>query len=130
MNFFWLNTQSKGSDHDLIIVCIRRLIKKFGEELTDEWNEIFKILIYILKRENLNFNDTTIKNLIDIADTIKILIINSRFFGNLNDYTHLIDELKFITNESLSIMKMKMKLYKHNDFISNLESVIIENFLK
>lgn len=126
-----LYSNNKGADHHLIIVCIRRLIKKYGEELFDEWTEVFKILIFLLKRKDLSFNETTTAiNLIDIADTIKRLIVNSKFYGSLDDYLNLIDELKSITNESLTIMKTQMKLNNHSSFLKNFESIIIEHFLK
>ena len=109
-----------------IIVCLKRLIKKYGEELMDEWKEIFTIITQIISNNNENSNENITKTVIDIIDIIKILIINDRFNGNVNDYANILEELRDFSNDSLYLLKTKLKLYKYYDFMQNIEPVLIE----
>jgi hypothetical protein len=110
-----------------IILCVRRLIKKYGEILSDEWNDIFKMLSVITNR---NCTENLIKNIYEITDAIKMLIVSNKFFGNLNQFSNLLDSFKIIQSESLIILKTKLKLSNNCLFIANLESFIIEHLLK
>lgn len=110
-----------------IILCLRRLIKKYGEVLSDEWNEIFRIINMIINR---NISENIIKNIYEIMDSIKMLIISNKYFGKISLFSILLDEFKITQNESLIILKSKLKLSNYCYFIANLESSIIEYILK
>jgi hypothetical protein len=110
-----------------IILCLRRLIRKYGEVLSDEWSDIFKIIMKITKT---NSTDNMMKNLFDIMDSIKLLIISNKFFGNINQFANLLDTIKLHYNESLVMIKSQLKLSNIHSFIANLESLIIEYLLK
>jgi hypothetical protein len=110
-----------------IVLCLRRLIKKFGDILCDEWNEIFKILSMITNR---NCSESLLKNINEITDTIKILLISNKFFGNISQFSNFLDSFKIMQNESLVILKTRIKLSNKYQFFANLESFIIEHLLK
>lgn len=123
----WIYNSHSRIDQE-IILCIRRLICKYGETLSDEWNEIFKIMSCIPKWDK---SELLHKNFVRILDDIKILIVSKKFFGKISDYTQILDNLKYYENqnESLILTKIRLKLSTYCFFISNLESVIIEYLL-
>lgn len=123
-----INHSHKKIDQE-IILCLRRLIKKYGDILSDEWNEIFRIMSMIISREKTTLSENSIKNIFEILDAIKVLIINGKFFGKISLYVNILDEFKYV-NESLIMLKAKFKLANYYNFISNLESLIIEYLLK
>jgi hypothetical protein len=113
-----------------IILCLKRLIKKYGEELMDEWNEIFVIITQIIYNNKQTPNENLTKTISDILDNIKLLIINNRFYGCIKDYSNILEESKYLTNDSLCVLKTKFKLYKYYDFLENIESIFIEMLIK
>jgi len=153
-HFFKLASSSHRKIDNEIIQCLKRLIKKFGDILTDEWTQIFQILQMIISREKMNpivqsqsvlsqsalgtFNSQNFntsshsqnlydKHMMEILDATKNLIVSNKFFGNLNSFSNLLDDFKTFQNESLSFLKTKFKLGNFCKFIANLESLIIEN---
>lgn len=134
-----INNSHRKIDQE-IILCLRRLIKKYGETLTDEWNEIFKIIKSIITRDksslisdgNIPITSATqnsLRNLFEILDNIKMLVVCNKFFGKIEDFSQILDEFKSFQNESLILIKSKLKLNNYPNFIANLESVIIEYLL-
>ncbi len=113
-----------------IILCLKRLIKKYGEELMDEWNEIFVIITQIIYNNKQTPNENLTKTISDILDNIKLLIINNRFYGSIKDYSNILEESKYLTNDSLCVLKTKFKLYRYYDFLENIESIFIEMLIK
>lgn len=109
-----------------IIFCLKRLIKKYGEELIDEWKEILTIIMHIRNNNKETSHENISKTILEIIDIIKILIINDKFNGNIDEYVKLIDEYKFYGNDSMYLLKTKFKLYKYYDFHQNIEEVFIE----
>ena len=75
-----------------IIFCLKRLIKKYGEELIDEWKEILTIIMHIRNNNKETSHENISKTILEIIDIIKILIINDKFNGNTDEYVKLIDE--------------------------------------
>lgn len=116
-------------DYEILIAFIR-IIKKYGEQITDEWSDIFKILNIIIRREENKNYDKLIKVLYEILDRIKLLIISQKFNGVLSEYINFLDEFKTFPYDSLMILKCKYKLNSFLSYISKLESVIIENLIK
>ena len=84
-----------------IIFCLKRLIKKYGEELIDEWKEILTIIMHIRNNNKETSHENISKTILEIIDIIKILIINDKFNGNIDEYVKLIDEYKFYGNDSM-----------------------------
>ena len=75
----------------------------------DEWKEIFTIITQIISNNNENSNENITKTVIDIIDIIKILIINDRLYINVNDYANILQELRDFSNDSLYLLKTKLK---------------------
>lgn len=147
-----------------IIICLKRLIKKYGEILYDEWNEIIDIILLLIdninrysikennckelieedeilnqKRNNNNYYiEITNKNINEVIDIIRYLLINDKFFGNKDKYKKLnekvfdlpkSDEKKDKSNIPYSnISKNIFKIQVSN--INQLESLLIDNFMK
>ena len=135
-HFLKLASSSHKKIDQELIQCLRRLIKKFGDCLTDEWTQIFQILHMVVNREKSsgninNFNNQNIndKNILEILDAVKMLIISNKFYGNVTHFANILDEFKNPQNESLIFMRSKFKLGNFCKFIANLESLIIENLI-
>lgn len=111
-----------------IIYCLKRLIIKYGEELMDEWCEIFSIIKQIISDNNIFQIENISKAIFDIVDNIKKLIILEKFNGNLDDFIKTIKDFTFSNNDSLYLFKTKYKLYKYYDFLENIEQVFIDIF--
>ena len=124
-----LVTSSNRKIDQEVILCLRRLVTKYGETLTDEWKEIFKIINLIITKEKIQ-SDKTLKNLYEIMDSIKLLIISNKFFGLIESFSNLLDEFKLLFNDSLIIIKTKLKLSNSVTFVSKLEGLIVEYLAK
>jgi hypothetical protein len=131
INHFYRVVENSNTSIDYeILIAFIRIIKKYGEQITDEWSDIFKILNIIIRRdENKNY-DKLIKVLYEILDKIKLLIISQKFNGVISEYINFLDEFKTFPYDSLMILKCKYKLNSFFNYISKLESVIIENLIK
>ncbi len=131
INHFYRVVENSNTSIDFeILIAFIRIIKKYGEQITDEWSDIFKILNIIIRREeNKNF-DKLIKVLYEILDRIKLLIISQKFNGVLSEYINFLDEFKTFPYDSLMILKCKYKLNTFLNYVSKLESVIIDYLLK
>ena len=131
INHFYRVVENSNTSIDYeILVAFIRIIKKYGEKITDEWSDIFKILNIIIRREDNKNSDKLIKVLYEILDRIKLLIISQKFNGNISEYINFLDEFKTFPYDSLMILKCKYKLNTFLNYISKLESVIIENLIK
>lgn len=131
INHFYRVVESSNTSIDFeILIVFTRIIKKYGEQITDEWSDIFKILNIIIRREENKNYDKFIKVLYEILDRIKLLIISQKFHGILEEYINFLDEFKSFPYDSLMILKCKYKLNSFLNYISKLESVIIENLIK
>lgn len=164
-HFNKLSLENNRAINKDIIYCLKRLIKKYGEVISDEWNEIFSILnlvsIDIIKTgiikgngnksvssNQINLLEITYKNIIEITDIIKILVVLNKFQGNIYDYDKLLDNIKlpkcvekncsnlshahFLStySNSSSCSKNLVKICRNTDFVFNIESTIIEYLLK
>jgi len=131
INHFYRVVENSNTSIDYeILIAFIRIIKKYGEEITDEWSDIFKILNIIIRREENKNYDKLIKVLYEILDRIKLLIISQKFNGVLSEYISFLDEFKTFPYDSLMILKCKYKLNSFLNYVSKLESVIIENLIK
>lgn len=131
INHFYRVVENSNTSIDYeILIAFIRIIKKYGEQITDEWSDIFKILNIIIRREENKNYDKLIKVLYEILDRIKLLIISQKFNGVLSEYINFLDEFKTFPYDSLMILKCKYKLNSFLNYISKLESVIIENLIK
>ena len=51
INHFYRVVENSNTSIDYeILIAFIRIIKKYGEEITDEWSDIFKILNIIIRR--------------------------------------------------------------------------------
>jgi hypothetical protein len=131
INHFYRIVDNSNTSIDFeILISFTRIIKKYGEQITDEWSDIFKILNIIIRREDNKNYDKLIRHLYEILDKIKLLIVSEKFNGIIDEYLNFLDEFKSFPYDSLMILKCKYKLNNFFNYISKLESVIIENLIK
>lgn len=131
INNFYRSVENSNTSIDYeILISFTRIIKKYGEQITDEWSDIFKILNIIIRREENKNYDKLIRHLYEILDKIKLLIVSQKFNGVIDEYLNFLDEFKSFPYDSLMILKCKYKLNSFFNYIQKLESVIIENLLK
>jgi hypothetical protein len=131
INHFYRIVDNSNTSIDFeILISFTRIIKKYGEQITDEWSDIFKILNIIIRRDDNKNYDKLIRHLYEILDKIKLLIVSEKFNGIIDEYLNFLDEFKSFPYDSLMILKCKYKLNNFFNYISKLESVIIENLIK
>ena len=146
-----------------VIFCLKRLIKKYGEVLTDEWEDILLILFlviedinkYISKYQHLfvnisssfindekgelvkskskimsitsqvtNYIDISYKNICEIIDSVKLLILLDKFYGNKTAFNMIIEMIKV---PKLDLKRQSAQIYSSFTQIGHVNTFQLEN---